>query len=169
MKQIKESKHVKNFKKLHLNPDEKVMAFDDGYIGEMMGAGDNKQHNGSLIITDFRVVFYRKGFFGEVIETIPLVNITSIERKSLLGHRTIKIHTSHDMLEFKTMDKSGESRLIDAIEVGRNINFKESDDSNIKELDSPIEQIRKLSELNVAGAITEAEFLTKKEELLKKI
>ncbi|WP_318464765.1 PH domain-containing protein [Photobacterium leiognathi] len=82
----KESKHVTKFREKHLKPNESVIAWGDGYIGEMMGSGDKTQHNGVLIVTETLVAFYRKGFIGEVLETIPLKSITSIERKSTLGH-----------------------------------------------------------------------------------
>ncbi len=55
-----------------------------------MGSGKDAQQTGALIVTNVRVAFYRKGILGEVLENIPLKAITSIERKSLLGHRTIK-------------------------------------------------------------------------------
>ena len=116
---MKESKHVAAFRTKHAKANEQIKAWAEGYIGKMMGKGNDTQHNGVLIVTGERVIFYRKGFFGEVIETIPLKNITSMERKSLLGHRTIRIHTSHDALEFKLFDQSAERLIVDSIEAGR--------------------------------------------------
>lgn len=110
-----ESKHVRIFKERHALDGEIILASAEGYIGEMMGSGKNKQHNGALIVTGGRVIFYRKGFIGEVIETMPIKSITSVERKSTLGHRVIRLHASHDDLEFKTFSKDGESSLVAAI------------------------------------------------------
>ena len=118
---MKKNKHVEKFKSNHLNPGESVIAWAEGYIGKMMGSGKDTQHNGALIVTETRVAFYRKGFIGEVIETIPLKSITSIERKSTLGHRVIRVHTSHDDLEFKTFSKASELALVEAIESGRGL------------------------------------------------
>ena len=118
----KESKHVAKFREAHLKPGEKIVAWGEGYIGEMMGSGDKTQHNGALIVTGERVVFYRKGFLGEVLETIPLPRITSIERKSMMGHRTIRMHTSHDQLEFKTFEKDKVSGL-DRLYAGLALNI----------------------------------------------
>lgn len=113
------SKHVEAFKQRHIKPNEQITAFAEGYKGKVMGSGKDAQHNGALIVTDNRVVFYRKGFFGEVLETIPIKSITSIERLSMFGHRTVRLHTSHDELEFKTFDQASESQVIDAIESVR--------------------------------------------------
>lgn len=117
---MNDSKHVSAFKDRHALPGEQVRAWANGYIGEMMGSGKNAQQNGVLIVTDQRVAFYRKGFFGEVLETVPLKNLTSIERRSTLGHRIIRLHTSHDALEFKTFDKEAEQAIASAIEGSRN-------------------------------------------------
>jgi hypothetical protein len=115
------SRHVAAFRARHAKPDEQVLAWGFGYIGEMMGKGKATQHNGVLLVTGERVVFYRKGIFGEIIQTIPLKLITSIERQSLLGHRTVRLHTSHDAMEFKTFKKESEKEIIDAIEAGRSV------------------------------------------------
>lgn len=158
---MKESKHVVAFRKRHLKQGENIVAWGKGYIGEMMGKGDDAQENGVLLISGERVAFYRKGLLGEVIETIPLKAITSIERKSLLGHRTIRIHTSHDALEFKTFDKATEQALVQAIENGRS-----STAANPPQATNSLEMLHKLAELRAAGVITEDEFQSKKAALL---
>jgi hypothetical protein len=158
-----EPKHVSQFKKKHISPGENVIAWGEGYIGEMMGSGKDRQHNGALIVTDHRVAFYRKGVLGEVLETIPLKSVTSIERKSLLGHYTISIHTTHDALTFKTFQKPKEQELVNAIEQGRNHGTQQIVSS------SPLESLKKLGELRDAGVLTDAEFQVKKAELLAKI
>lgn len=154
---MKESKHVLAFRERHLKQGENIVAWGEGYIGEMMGKGDDAQKNGALLISGERVAFYRKGLLGEVIETIPLKTITSIERKSLLGHRTIRIHTSHDALEFKTFDKATEQKLVQAIEAGRS-----SVAANPPQATNSLEMLHKLAELRAAGVITEDEFQSKK-------
>jgi hypothetical protein len=67
-----DSKHVRVFKARYLEAGEVVVASAEGYIGKMMGQGADTQRNGALIVTDRRAVFYRKGIFGEVQESIPL-------------------------------------------------------------------------------------------------
>lgn len=114
-----QSKHVVKFREAHLQPSEEIVAWGEGYIGEMMGSGDKTQHNGVLIITNERVVFYRKGIFGEVLQTIPLNKITSIKRTSTMFHRRVCINASQDKLDFKTFDKKKEQEVVAAIEARR--------------------------------------------------
>jgi hypothetical protein len=165
---MKGLKHAEKFKTSHLKSGESVITWTDGYIGKMMGKGKDAQRNGVLLVTDIRVAFYRKGLLGEVIETIPLKSISSIERRSLLGHRAIKIFTTHDSLEFKTFSKEGELMLIDAIEAGRGLKAEplELDNSKSTEVNDPYDQLRKLSELKNAGIISEEEFQAKKTKLM---
>ena len=164
----KESKHVVKFKQSHLNPEEKVVAWGEGYIGEMMGSGDKSQHNGVLIVTNERAAFYRKGILGEILETIPLKKITSLERKSMMGHRTIRMHTSHDQLEFKTFEKNKEQELVGAIESGREEPKPELKPHALPKSD-PMDALKKLGELKELGVITEEEFQEKKVVLLEKL
>lgn len=166
-----DSKHVAMFSAKHLQPNERVVAWGEGYIGEMMGKGEDAQHNGALIITDSRAAFYRKGFFGEVIETIPLKSITSIERKSFMGHRSIRMHTSHDSLEFKTFKKDKEQALFDAIEAGRSGSASPAPRAPVAEPGGgdTLAALSKLGELKAAGVLTEEEFSAKKAELLSRL
>lgn len=167
----KESKHVVKFKTAHLATGEQIVAWGDGYIGEMMGKGKDQQHNGSLIVTDQRVAFYRAGMFGQVLETMPLKGITSIERKSFMGHRSIRLHTSHDQLEFKTFDKDQEQSLVAAIETGRSAAASTVAPSAPDAPDAPdaSDMLRKLAGLRDSGVLTEEEFSAKKAEILARI
>lgn len=165
----KESKHVAKFRSEQLKPNESVLAFADGYIGEAMGTGSNKQHNGSLVVTSERVAFYRKGMLGDVFESMPVANISSIDRKSFLGFRTLTMHSSHNDLSFKCTSKAADESLFQAIESVRdtpNID-KPVDGKNIKQ--TPLEKLKALGELKDAGVITIEEFESKKAQLLEKI
>ncbi|EIS3744257.1 SHOCT domain-containing protein [Aeromonas hydrophila] len=161
----KQSKHVAAFAKRHLNQDERITAWTEGYTGKLLGGGKDTQRNGVLIVTNIRVAFYRKGFIGEIIETIPLDKLTSVERQSTMGHRTIRMHTSHDALEFKTFDKDGETLVIEAIEAGRH----KPTAKPIPDGTDVVERLKKLASLKDSGVITEAEFEQKKAELIAQI
>jgi len=163
----KESKHVRAFIERHTNEGETVVASAEGYIGEMMGSGDDTQYNGALVVSETRVAFYRKGFVGEVLETMPLNKITSVERKSSFGHRVIRLHTSHDDLEFKTFDKEGEAALVEAIDQGRNA--ASNPERSKKAEDDPMEKLRKLGEMKDAGILTQEEFDEKKAKILSEM
>lgn len=166
---MKTNKHVEKFMSNHLQSNETVVTWTDGYIGNVMGSGKDRQYNGVLIVTNIRVAFYRKGMLGEVIENMPLKSITSIERKSVLGHRSIKMHTSHDDLDFKTFNKDGEIALINAIESGRGLLAQEASVNKSADNTDPFEKIKKLSQLKDSGIISEEEFLSKKKEIMDKI
>ena len=105
------NKHVKFFKENKLKSDEKILDSMEGWIGKMMGKEEDTQHNGALILTDSRVVFFRKGWFGEQIRQIKLEKISSIDNSSFMGFKSITFHTSNDEIEFKTFeDKKTASR-----------------------------------------------------------
>lgn len=165
----KESKHLQAFKAKHLDGSESIIASAEGYIGEMMGKGDNAQHNGALIVTSSRLAFYRKGFLGEVLETMELNKITSIERKSTLGHRVVRLHTSHDQLEFKTFDKEAETEIVNAIEKGRSAKGDLPSASAGADQSDPFQAIERLAELKEKGILSDEEFQEKKASLLEKL
>ncbi len=162
----KETKHVAAFRSGNLKPAEDVQFFLEGWIGEMMGKGDKKQHNGMFILTDKRACFYRKGIFGEVLETIPLPKITSVETLSMMGYRVLRLHTSHDELAFKTFE---EKALFDRV-YARLEELRHSDEPKaVQPQSTALDQLRKLGELRDAGILTEDEFATKKSELLARM
>lgn len=143
----KESKHIVSFKTRHAEPGEEVAATAEDYIGKAMGSGKDTQQNGAMIITSTRAIFYRKGWLGEILETMPLKGVTSVERKSLLGHRVIRLHTSHDHLEFKTFDKDGEAALATAIDAGRQAAGAPRDIATSPEAFDPVERLKQLAGL----------------------
>lgn len=162
----KESKHVKSFKQNKMKQGETVVSFLDGYIGEMLGKGDKKQHNGSLIVSDQRVVFYRKGLLGEVFETIPLAKITSVESSSFVGYKMLTLHTSHDDLKFKSFASAELFKItFTDIEEGRDKNIAETQTASL----DPVSQLKSLAELKEAGILSGEEFEEKKASLLAKI
>lgn len=163
-----DSKHVVKFKAAHLKPGESVLAWGEGYIGKMMGKGKDQQHNGALIVTGERVAFYRKGLFGQVIESIPLKSITSIERKSFMGHCSIRLHASHDELEFKTFQKDVEQALVTAIESGRSASAASAVVSQ-PSAENPADTLKRLGELKDSGLISDEEFAAKKAEILARL
>lgn len=166
----KETKHLKEFKKSKLKPNEEIQCFLEGWIGKMMGTGDDKQHNGKIIITNERICFYRKGLIGEVLETIPLKRITSIETLSHMGHRVLRVHTSHDSLEFKTFeDKKLFDEAFQILDGYRDDVLTSEIPSQPVSSESIPEQIKKIAELRDDGILSDDEFQSKKSDLLSKM
>lgn len=159
----KKSKHVLAFEENHLKPGEEIKFTAKGYIGKMMGSGDDAQHNGELIVTDKRVSFYKKGMFGsEVLESISLDKVSSVDRRSTMGFHALVIHTSNNAIEFKTGDKNIAQAVTDYFD---NFQPQKLEPTKPAEL-SPIEKIKQLAELRDAGLISEDEFNEKKAKLL---
>ncbi|MGE8351252.1 MAG: SHOCT domain-containing protein [Pseudomonas protegens] len=100
---------------------------------------------------------------------MPLKGITSIERKSFMGHRSLRLHTSHDALEFKTFKKEKEQALFDAIEEGRHAGAQPDAPAAAPTGGDTMAALTKLGELKAAGVLTEEEFSAKQAELLARL
>ncbi|MDY0882282.1 SHOCT domain-containing protein [Dongia soli] len=159
--------HTKKFLAKKAKPGETLVAALEGYKGKMMGKGEEAMHNGALILTDQRVAFYRAGLFGEIFETIPLDKLSSVETKTLLGHKTLFLHTSDDAIEFRSFEKGAAYQaFVDELEQRRH---GSKPNSTQPAASSAIDKIRQLSELKAAGVLTDAEFETKKADLLSQV
>lgn len=84
-----------------------------------------------------------------------------------MGHRVLRLHTSHDDLEFKCFDKEAYDAVVAAIESGRKA--PSSTEARTPPEQSPLEKLKQLGELKVAGIISDAEFEAKKADLLKQV
>lgn len=98
---------VKKFKARHLREDEEVVASFTGWKGKLMGRGRDRQVNGTFILTNQRVVFYKKTLFSEHFESIERSRILNAEFQKTLGYRRIVVYTAGDALEFKTHGRGG--------------------------------------------------------------
>lgn len=170
----RKTRHVEGFEK-KLKPGETILEFLEGWIGDMMGTGKNRQQNGSLIVTNERLVFFQNGYlFGDIFETIPLSKISSIEQKSFMGHKVITAHTAHDELKFKTFEAASMVESMNAaIERGREAPSAQPPAAVATAATpvaaDPIQQLKSLAELRDSGVITAQEFEAKKAQLLAKI
>ncbi len=156
--------HVKTYRAKYLPAGISIVASAYGYIGKLAGTGKDTQHYGALIVTPKDVIFYRKGFFGEINQAIPLDKITSVEQSSVLGFKSIRLHTSHDDLSFTTNESAKYQQIVAALEAGR-----ASKTSAAVATDSPLDALKKLGELRAAGVLTDAEFEEKKKSLLARL
>jgi hypothetical protein len=168
----KETPHLRHFEATKRKPNEQILGHLEGWIGEMMGKGDKKQHNGQFILTNERVCFCRKGIFGEVFETIPIAKLTSVETLSMMGYRVLRLHTSHDALAFKTFEQKDSfdavyQTLEDSRDRAGGIKATVSTvDSSAPDIPG---QIKKLAELRDQGVLSDSEFDAKKAELLARM
>ncbi len=164
--------HIDAFETTKKQPSENIIAWLEGWVGDMMGKGDKRQHNGCLVLTDQRVSFFRKGFFGEVFETIPIASVTSIETRSVLGYRAIAIHTSHDELRFKTFEPADYFKALhDELETrrGKGGAVLASGTALTAPAADAIDKLARLAELCDRGVLTTEEFDAQKKRLLAEV
>ncbi|PWG61786.1 SHOCT domain-containing protein [Spiribacter halobius] len=166
-------KHLANFRRRHRNPGEQIRTWAPGYIGKMFGSGKDWQHNGVLIVTDQRVIFHRRGLLGEVLETMPLARISSVEQLTFAGHRVLRLHTSNDSLEFKSFDAGRVRSVARAVEAARgNIQpppQPQPTATNPTSATPAAERLRQLDELHHQGLISAEEHQAKRAEILAEL
>lgn len=167
--------HLPAFRERHLRSDEHLLGALSGYRGNMFGSGKDAQKNGVLLVTSQRVVFYRKGILGEVLESLPLEKVTSIETSAVMGARRLVIHTSHDSLSFGSMEpKPAFDAIRDMLERKRTPDIAGSSPAQgsvIAATGGPsiAEQLRALTDLHRDHVISDAEFREKREALISRL
>lgn len=116
----KHTKHVKAFVATRARAGEQVVDVLEGWVGEMFGTGDKQQQNGALILTNSRVVFYRKSLLGEVEKAIEFGQVTNVERSKVMTCRKVRLLTAGGEVHFKTMEAEQLfERVLLGIEAGR--------------------------------------------------
>jgi len=145
---VKESKRVVNFKTRHAEPSEEIVATAEGYIGSTPA------------------VSYRTGWLSEILVTMPLKGVTSIESESPPGHRAIRLHTSHDYPGFKFFDKDGEAALVKAVDAGWQAAVAPRDIAISPEALNPVARLKSLAGLKEAGLVTDDEYEAKRAEFV---
>ena len=162
--------HLRKFRGIKLNSGEVIEAYLSGWIGKMITTewGD-RQHKGQFVVTTERACFYRKGFLGDIFEIIPLSKITSVETRSVLGYRVLRLHTSHDQLAFKTFAAKAEfDKVYDRLESLRHKPIGVPAPT-LDRAEPVTDQLKKLGELRDVGILTPEEFSAKKAELLARL
>ena len=90
----------------------------------------------------------------------------------MAGHNTIRIHTAHNDLEFKTFGKENAQEILSTIEYAR----EETRESTLKgsthgviKGENEIEKLERLGKLMKDGLITEKEFEAQKKKVLARL
>ena len=156
--------------KEHLNTDEIVVAVVLGaYETDLLGS--DTLRNGIFIATEDRIVFYAKRMAGFDMESYSYSNISSLEiSKSMMGYQ-ISFFSTGNKVSMKWINEinAREKDIAGFVEYVRNrIEEIPSSESIQQEQDIP-DQIKKLAELKDQGILTEEEFGSKKQELLKRL
>lgn len=165
----KDNRHSRHFKNKKAKANEKIIHLLEGWTGEMMGKGRDVQRNGVLLLTNERIAFIKKGWFGEVFETIPIAAITSIETRAILSFREFTFHTSHDQLRFKTFESSDLfQEFHNQLETKRNSKVTITPNILLRtpEEETPLAKLQKLADLKNSGNLTDEEFAAAKARLI---
>ena len=168
-----EEGHVKRFRERHLKQGEQILHTEYCYIGKMMGSGDDQQHNGAAIVTNQRVVFYRKRMLGgDILQSIPLNAVTSIELKTGALSGAVTLHTSHDELTLRGVGGVA-NRIQSIVDAQRTATRGHLESAGAATPTAPAVDaeaaLDKLADLRAKGLITPAEFDAKRAEILARI
>ncbi len=147
-----------------LSPEEKLLGILEGMLKKVHSRDING--NGIVILTNKRVIFFRKSIIGTVTkEEIPISKISSASfRKGILSS-SIAIITSGNEAVVEHCDKTVANRFID--EVQKQIsNLDSPPAAALNPSSSNIDQLEKLFEMKLKGILTEEEFLAQKAKLL---
>lgn len=164
----KPTKHSRQFEETQRLESEQSRVVLDGWIGEMMGEGADKAENGALIVTDRRVVFFRKGWFDNVFHHIDLADIRSVEASSLMGYRVVAVQANDGhQLRFKTFD---EPEIFEACCALLRKCCAENQEAEQPSGDGdPVSQLERLEKLWRSGVLDDDEFKTAKSTILSKL
>lgn len=164
-------KHLQFFTSKKMRVGENVETSVKGYVSGKKKDSKDALMTGRLILTDQRVCFYRKGIIGEKFESIDLANITSIESTSMMGHRSVKLYSTHNDLTFNSFKSKEEfDPVVSHIEQSMNAARTPQANPVTTSLDSsPTSQLEKLAALHKSGILTAEEFTAKKADILARL
>ena len=150
--------------------------FDDGECAlravfgayEMKIMGVDSVRNGIFIATDQRLLFYAKKLTGYDFEAFPYTNISSMEMgKGLMGHY-INFFASGNSAKMKWISVGDVPAFVGTVKA-QMASAKSTKASSSEQPTDPVEQLKRLGELHTAGVLTDAEFASKKAEILSRI
>jgi hypothetical protein len=156
----------------HLDEGENVLVSCYGAY-DTKSLGSKTVKNGVLVATAKRVIQFGKRLSGFNLETFPLQRITAIEvSKGFMGKRIV-IKMSGNESEMKWITQGDPDGLVALVREKMAASYVSPD---VDAAQSPVsanadipDQIRKLSELRDSGILSEAEFTSKKEDLLSRM
>ena len=150
--------------------------FDDGEcaLQTVLGAyetkimGSDSARNGIFIATDQRLLFYAKKLTGYDFEAFPYTNISSMEMgKNLMGHY-INFFASGNSAKMKWISAGDVRAFVDTVKA-QMASAKSTKASSSEQPTDLVEQLERLGKLHAAGVLTDAEFASKKADILSRI
>lgn len=163
---------VKEMPKL-LNAEENLLGVVEGFLKEIHGRSIGG--NGLIIVTDRRVIFYRKSMLGTVTkEETPISRISSASFRKGLMSASISITTSNNESVIEQCDKKLGEKVVETITKTMN-NFPTTQVAAVAQpvaapapaaQEDSMAKLEKLFEMKQKGILTEEEFSQQKAKLL---
>ena len=146
-----------------LMDNENVLYFLEGLITNVHGRQINGR--GMAILTDKRVLFYRKSIIGtETKEEFKIGNISSASSRKGLIYGSMNITVSSNNAEIEQCNKKAVDEFVTKLRSLMNSTIPSNSPSNSNVAD----EIKKLVELKNQGILTDQEFETQKQRLLSR-
>jgi hypothetical protein len=158
-----DNNHIIEAKSKFFYKDEFLVA---AFVGNAPGLGVFKQY---LLITNLRVIFWKRGLITEVNQTFNFEDIGSVEVIQELGNKfnalVLNIKGAKEVFPYMNNDEMSQ-----CLKIIRDLIQKSKEKSQPIIISESIpDQIKKLANLRDSGILTEQEFQTKKSELLKRM
>lgn len=139
---------------------------------QALGQGALDNHQGIVVVTPERMIFFDKTIAGRRIEEFPLRAISSVSSSSGIVHDKMAVTVSGHRSVIENMTKGSAARLATAV---RDMQMKASAPAPVAAAEpkaapaDPLEQLEKLGRLRDAGVVSTEEFETKKAALLDRL
>ena len=121
-----------------------------------------------IFIANQRLLFYAKKLTGYDFEAFPYTNISSMEMgKNLMGHY-INFFASGNSAKMKWISAGDVRAFVDTVKA-QMASAKSTKASSSEQPTDLVEQLERLGKLHAAGVLTDAEFASKKADILSRI
>ncbi|KQZ64875.1 hypothetical protein ASD67_10700 [Sphingopyxis sp. Root1497] len=160
----KPNKHLEKLDANHMLSGEAVIVWAPSFrIGTTF--------EGIAVLTSMRLIFFRAGKLGDMLEPIPIDKISSVEAKRGIMFLDATVNTTNDSLKLRFADKRRGDDVLHALQeiIHQPQNNAEMSSTRSVTTDTPMDKIVRLGELRDAGLLTDEEFTAKKAELLSQI
>lgn len=134
-----------------------------------MAAGWYGNGQGLLVLTDQRVLFVLHGVLTQRTEDFPLDKISSIQWAAGPVTGVVTIFASGNQAEIRQVEKRAGRAIVETVRARASHRDTPPQPPVAPVQPDVVDQIRRLGELRDAGVVTDAEFDTKKAELLGRL
>lgn len=146
-----------------LVPGESIEEATTGMI-KVRRMGTNTERNGTIAVTDRRLVLFTKKVGGYDMQDFAYAMIASVDHKRGMMGGNLTINAAGDQTHVSMVPKDDIETIAHAIR--EKVNASRSGPAAVVAPLDPMDQLKKLAELRDAGVISSDEFDAKKKQLL---